>query len=94
MGHPPLRFPWTEPFLLQHRGVKEIGRRGLRLVIAHLGNGASVSAVHDGICVDTSMGFTPLEGLVMATRSGTVDPGILIYLLRHKGSTPKSSTTL
>jgi acetate kinase len=64
--------------------AKKLGRRGLRLVIAHLGNGASVSAVHDGVCVDTSMGFTPLEGLVMATRSGTVDPGILIYLLRQK----------
>jgi acetate kinase len=64
---------------------KIIGRRDLRLVIAHLGNGASVSAVRDGVCVDTSMGFTPLEGLMMATRSGTVDPGLLIYLLRHKG---------
>ncbi len=65
--------------------AKRIGRRDLRLVIAHLGNGASVSAVRDGVCIDTSMGFTPLEGLMMATRSGTVDPGILIYLLRHKG---------
>jgi acetate kinase len=65
--------------------AKMIGRKGLRLVIAHLGNGASVSAVRDGVCVDTSMGFTPLEGLMMATRSGTIDPGILIYLLRHKG---------
>jgi len=65
--------------------AKRLGRRFLRLVIAHLGNGASVSAVCDGVCVDTSMGFTPLEGLMMATRSGTVDPGILIYLLRHKG---------
>jgi acetate kinase len=64
--------------------TKRIGQQGLRLVIAHLGNGASVSAVRDGLCVDTSMGFTPLEGLMMATRSGTVDPGILIYLLRHK----------
>jgi acetate kinase len=64
---------------------KRIGRRDLRLVIAHLGNGASVSAVCDGVCVDTSMGFTPLEGLMMATRSGTVDPGLLIYLLQHKG---------
>ena len=63
---------------------KIIGRQDLRLVIAHLGNGASVSAVRDGMCVDTSMGFTPLEGLMMGTRSGTVDPGILIYLLRHK----------
>src|SRR5262247_1707746 len=49
-----------------------------------LGNGASVSAVRNGICVDTSMGFTPLEGLMMGTRSGTVDPGMLIYLLRQK----------
>jgi acetate kinase len=65
--------------------AKRIGRQDLRLVIAHLGNGASVSAVRDGVCVDTSMGFTPLEGLMMATRSGTVDPGLLIYLLRHKG---------
>ena len=67
------------------QAAKMIGRPGLRLVIAHLGNGASVSAVRHGVCVDTSMGFTPLEGLMMGTRSGTVDPGILIYLLRHKG---------
>ena len=67
------------------RAAEMIGRRDLRLVIAHLGNGASVSAVRNGICVDTSMGFTPLEGLMMGTRSGTVDPGMLVYLLRHKG---------
>src|SRR5215475_7035587 len=65
--------------------AKRIGRRRLRLVIAHLGNGASVSSVRDGVCIDTSMGFTPLEGLMMATRSGSIDPGILIYLLRQKG---------
>src|SRR6266508_6874337 len=62
-----------------------VSRRNLRLIIAHLGNGASVSAVHNGMCVDTSMGFTPLEGLMMGTRSGTVDPGMLVHLLRHKG---------
>jgi acetate kinase len=67
------------------RAAEMIGRRDLRLVIAHLGNGASVSAVRNGLCVDTSMGFTPLEGLMMGTRSGTVDPGMLVYLLRHKG---------
>jgi acetate kinase len=66
------------------QAAKMIGRPGLRLVIAHLGNGASVSAVRDGVCVDTSMGFTPLEGLMMGTRSGTVDPGMLVHLLRHK----------
>jgi acetate kinase len=67
------------------RAAEMIGRRDLRLIIAHLGNGASVSAVCNGICVDTSMGFTPLEGLMMGTRSGTVDPGMLVYLLRRKG---------
>ncbi len=51
-------------------------------VVAHLGNGASVTAVHAGRSVDTSMGFTPLEGLVMGTRSGDVDPGALVFLLR------------
>jgi len=67
------------------RAAEMMDRKNLRLIIAHLGNGASVSAVRDGISVDTSMGFTPMEGLVMGTRGGTIDPGILIYLLRHKG---------
>ena len=53
-----------------------------RLVVCHLGGGCSVSAVHDGRSVDTTMGFTPLEGLPGATRSGSVDPGALLYLLR------------
>ena len=52
-------------------------------VIAHLGNGASVAAIKDGKSIDTSMGFTPLEGLVMGTRSGDVDPSILVFLLRE-----------
>jgi acetate kinase len=55
----------------------------LRIVIAHLGNGASLSAVRNGVCMETSMGFTPLEGIMMGTRSGSVDPGMLIYLLRN-----------
>jgi len=67
------------------RAAQMLGRQDVRLIIAHLGNGASVSAVHHGICVDTSMGFTPLEGLMMGTRSGSLDPGILVYLLREKG---------
>jgi acetate kinase len=67
------------------RAAEMLGRPDVRLIIAHLGNGASVSAVHHGICIDTSMGFTPLEGLMMGTRSGSIDPGILVYLLRQKG---------
>ena len=55
---------------------------GSRLIICHLGNGASVCAVHDGISVDTSMGLTPMEGLVMGTRAGDLDPGVILYLLR------------
>jgi acetate kinase len=55
----------------------------LRLVSCHLGNGASLAAILGGKSLDTTMGFTPLEGLMMGTRSGTVDPGILIYLVRH-----------
>lgn len=70
------------------RAAEMVGRSNLKLIIAHLGNGASVSAVRDGRCLDTSMGFTPLEGLMMGTRSGTVDPGLLLYLLRQKGLTP------
>lgn len=61
---------------------------GTRLVLCHLGSGASVCAARDGRSVDTSMGMTPLEGLVMGTRSGDVDPGLLLYLLRSHGMTP------
>jgi acetate kinase len=67
------------------RAAQMLGRQDGRLIIAHLGNGASVSAVRHGLCVDTSMGFTPMEGLMMGTRSGSIDPGILVYLLRQKG---------
>ena len=58
---------------------------GLRLVSCHLGAGASLCAIHDGRSVDTTMGFTPLEGLVMATRSGSVDPGLVLWLQRQRG---------
>ncbi|MEL6939326.1 MAG: acetate kinase [Cyanobacteria bacterium J06598_1] len=58
----------------------------LRLVICHLGNGGSLAAVKNGHSIDTTMGFTPLDGLMMGTRSGAVDPGILIHLMREGGS--------
>lgn len=54
-----------------------------RVIVAHLGAGSSLCAMHDGISVDTSMGFTPLDGLAMATRCGALDPGALLYLLRQ-----------
>ena len=77
-----------------HRFVSEqaavlLGRppRELRLVTAHLGNGCSATAVRDGVSVDTTMGLTPLEGLVMGTRSGDVDPGLIDYMAGQTGMT-------
>jgi len=68
-----------------NRAAQMLGKRlrSLRLVSCHLGNGCSLAAVQNGISVDTTMGFTPLEGLMMGTRSGSVDPGILTYLVRQ-----------
>ena len=60
------------------------GELPARLVIAHLGNGASVTAVQDGVSIDTSMGLTPSGGLIMGTRSGDLDPGVLVYLARER----------
>jgi acetate kinase len=83
----------------QSEGVQRYGFHGLscesilhqlgndlprRVIIAHLGNGASVTAVSNGKSIDTSMGMTPSGGLVMGTRSGEIDPGVLIYLMREK----------
>lgn len=81
---------WRERFGLRRFGFHGLShayaaRRasGGRVVSCHLGAGASLAAVRDGVCVDTTMGFTPMEGLVMATRAGSVDPGVLLHLLRH-----------
>lgn len=68
------------------RAPELLGRNasGLQIVSCHLGAGASLCAIKDGCSLDTTMGFTPLEGLVMATRSGSVDPGMLLWLLEHE----------
>jgi acetate kinase len=66
------------------RAAEILDRTELRLVSCHLGAGASLAAVRNGLSVDTTMGFTPLEGLVMATRSGSVDPGLLLWLLERE----------
>jgi acetate kinase len=87
------------PKELQSEGIQRYGFHGLscesivhqlvnelpdRLVIAHLGNGASVTAVKGGRSIDTSMGLTPTGGVIMGTRSGDIDPGVLVYLMREK----------
>jgi acetate kinase len=72
---------------VSRRAAEMMGRApaALRVVTCHLGGGCSLAAVRDGRSVDTTMGFTPLEGLMMGTRSGSVDPGLLIHLARHCG---------
>jgi len=78
-----------------HRYVSERARRMLgdpgrfKVVTAHIGNGASLAAVRDGKCVDTTMGMTPLEGLMMGTRSGSVDPALVVYLIEKCGMSAK-----
>ena len=68
--------------------------KGLKVITCHLGNGASVCAIQDGISVDTSMGFTPLEGLVMGTRSGDVDMGAVTYIMDKEKIGTKSASIL
>jgi len=77
------------------RCAQLVGRSpsGLRIVSCHLGAGASLAAVLDGRSVDTTMGFTPLEGLVMATRSGSVDPGLVLWLEEHERLSPHEVAT-
>jgi acetate kinase len=75
------------------REAGEGAARG-RVIIAHLGNGASMAAVRDGVSVETTMGFTPLGGLVMGTRPGDMDPGVLLYLIGEKGFRPSTISDL
>jgi acetate kinase len=95
---PPVATTYALPREWRERwGLRRYGFHGLshawasrqagmgRVVTCHLGAGASLAAVRDGRCLDTTMGFTPLEGLVMATRSGSVDPGLLLWLLEETG---------
>jgi acetate kinase len=103
---PALATTYMLPARFRDLGLRRYGFHGLsvawaaeriavpRLVVCHLGGGCSVTAVADGRSVDTTMGFTPLEGVPMATRAGTVDPGALLYLLRHGVSVGELDTAL
>ena len=62
---------------------------GTKIVTCHIGNGSSITAVKDGKCVDTSMGFTPLDGIMMGTRCGAIDPAIVPFIMEKKGYSPK-----
>jgi acetate kinase len=94
------------PRALGEQGILRYGFHGLsyeyiasavprgRVIAAHLGNGASLAAIRDGASIDTSMGFTPTGGIPMGTRSGDVDPAVVLYLLREKNFTPPSAGEL
>jgi acetate kinase len=97
-AHYPLPWDWTERWRLRRygfhglsvayavrRAAELLGEHPRRLIVCHLGSGCSVTAVEDGRSVDTTMGFTPLDGVMMATRPGALDPGLLLYLTRHGG---------
>jgi acetate kinase len=99
----PLPAQWRERYGIRRYGFHGLshayasGRAaeltgGRRIVTCHLGSGASLAAVRDGVGVDTTMGFTPLEGLVMSTRSGTVDPGLVLWLQTSAGLSAETLT--
>ncbi len=71
-----------------------LGRTNTKLITCHIGSGASISAIKDGICIDTSMGLTPNAGLIMGTRCGDVDTSILTYMMQKKDISPKEMDTI
>ena len=81
-------------YVMQELLTLEKGSADGRVIIAHLGSGASIAAIKAGQSIDTSMGFTPLEGLVMGTRCGDIDAGVLLYLLEQKKLTGKALNRL
>ena len=84
-------FHGTSHDYVSQRAAEILGkdRKDLKIIVCHLGNGASISAVDHGKCVDTSMGLTPLEGLIMGTRSGDMDPAIISFICEKEGLTPE-----
>ena len=69
-------------------------KKDLKIITCHLGNGCSITAIKDGVCVDTSMGFTPLDGFMMGTRSGTLDPSALTYIAEKEHLSPEDVNTI
>ncbi len=84
-------FHGTSHKYITKQAAKQLGKAkdDVNLITIHLGNGCSMAAVKNGRCVDTTMGLTPLEGLMMGTRSGDIDPSICAYVAEQKGMTPK-----
>ncbi len=82
-------FHGTSHKFVSEETIKLLGKKESKIIVCHLGNGSSISAVKDGKCLDTSMGFTPLEGLVMGTRSGDIDPAASEFIRAKLNLTPE-----
>ena len=89
-------FHGTSHMFVANEGAKAINRdvKDLKIITCHLGNGASITAVKDGKSLDTTMGFTPLEGIMMGTRCGSIDPAVGTFLIRELGYTAEEVDTL
>ncbi len=74
--------------------ISDIKREGSKVITCHLGNGCSITAIKDGKCFDTSMGFTPLDGFMMGTRSGSMDPSVLTYIANKENISPDEMSNL
>lgn len=82
-------------YISQHFGqIKGGDLKGTKLITCHLGNGSSITAIQDGKVLDTSMGFTPLDGFIMGTRSGGIDPSVVTYIMNKEGLTPDQMSDL
>lgn len=80
-------FHGTSHYFVSRRALKILNKQDAKIITLHLGNGASIAAINSKKSIDTSMGFTPLEGLIMGTRSGDIDAGVIFYLLRNQNLT-------
>ena len=89
-------FHGTSHSFVSKRAAELLGKdySELKTIVCHLGNGASISAVKNGVCVDTSMGMTPLEGLIMGTRSGDIDPAIIEFIAKKEDKTLEEVMTI
>jgi acetate kinase len=89
-------FHGTSHFYVSHKAAEIVERpvEDLKIITCHLGNGASVDAVKDGWAVDTSMGFTPLEGLMMGSRTGDIDCAAPLYIMKKEGLSPEEMDTI
>ncbi len=89
-------FHGTSHSYVAHKAAEKLGKSldSIRIITAHLGNGCSMAAIKNGISVDTTMGFTPLEGLLMGTRSGDLDPSLILYIMGKEGLSLNEAGTL